>query len=156
MTLDNDTFDLDNDEWDHEDALGIARMRYLMSLVVLPYVCRYMTYTGNLGAVVDDAAMRVYLTHEPGTPLDIDGFVKDYIQRVERPLGRKARSRLIWSGSGPGTPRGYRGIMNAANCIGGRPRRQRKKPPTPTGQASEQQTPADRPSAPRSERQARV
>jgi hypothetical protein len=101
MTPDNDILDLDNDDWSPEDALGIARVRYLMSLVVLPYVCRYVTDIGNLGVVVDDAAMHVYQTHEPNTPLDIDGFVKDYIRRVERRLGRKDRTQLdlerVWT-----------------------------------------------------------
>jgi hypothetical protein len=100
MTPEHDTFDLD--DWGPEDALGIARVRYLMGLVVLPYVCRYVTHTGDLGAVVDDATMLIYQTHEPGTPLDIDAFVKDYIERVEgRRLGRRARTQVglerVWT-----------------------------------------------------------
>jgi hypothetical protein len=50
---------------------------------------------------VDDAAMDVYRTHEPGTPLDIDDFVRNYIQRVERRLGRKDRTQVdlerVWT-----------------------------------------------------------
>lgn len=99
MTIE-DMFDRD-DEWGQEEALGIARVRYLMSLLVLPYVCRYVTDIGNLGVVVDDAAMCVYQTHVPNTPLDIDGFVKGYIRRVERRLGRKDRTQLdlerVWT-----------------------------------------------------------
>lgn len=54
-----------------EEELAIAEVRYMMSLMLLPHVSKYLTHSADLSAVVDDAAMRLYRTHKPGTDFDL-------------------------------------------------------------------------------------
>lgn len=92
---------LDSDAWNKDDQLAIAQVRYLMSLLLLPYVSKYLAQFGDSSAVVDDAAMRAYRTYQPGTPLDVAAFTERYIHDVEQKLARKRRVRVdlerVWT-----------------------------------------------------------
>src|SRR5262245_26961721 len=68
---------------DPDDRLAVSRVRYLLSLLLVPYVSRYLTTARELGAVVDDLTRRVYTAYEPEQPFDIDAAIREYIAAIE-------------------------------------------------------------------------